>query len=128
MGLTTLAGSLFADAIVGAAGYSKFNNANSSIGVGDSATAFAGAQTDLQASTNKFRKPMDATYPQVASNAITWRATFGTADAVFAWQEWALFNTTSASGGQMLNRKVSSLGTKGAATWQMTVTVTLNIA
>lgn len=106
-----------------------FNNANSSIGVGDSTTAHAFSQTDLVAATNKFRKPMDATYPQVATNVITFRSTFATGDANFAWQEWGVFNTTSASGGTMMNRKVESLGTKTSAqSWQFTVTITLAVA
>ena len=41
-----------------------FNNGNAYIGVGDSTTAAAATQTDLQAATNKLRKAMDATYPQ----------------------------------------------------------------
>lgn len=102
---------------------SLFNNANTYIGVGDSATAFAAGQTDLQASTNKFRKIMDATYPQVAANVSTYRATFGTSEANFAWQEWGVFNASS--GGTMLSRKVESLGTKTSAQqWVFTVTLT----
>ena len=103
-----------------------FTNATSYIGVGDSTTAFANTQTDLQAATNKLRKAMDATYPQVAANVITFRSTFATTDANFAWQEWGVFNASSA--GTMLNRKVESLGTKTSAqSWQMTVTVTLSV-
>lgn len=107
-----------------------FNNGNAYIGVGDSTTTAAATQTDLQASTNKLRKAMDATYPThtdgVVSGAatITFRATFGTSDANFAWQEWAIFN--GSSGGRMLNRKVESWGTKVAGTsWTFTVTITL---
>ena len=55
---------------------------------------------------------------------MTWRATFGTSDANWAWQEWGVFNAAAA--GTMLNRKVTSLGTKtSAATWQLTVSVTV---
>lgn len=109
------------------AGGTAFNNANSYIGVGDSTTAFAAAQTDLQAATNKFRKAMDATYPQVAANVLTYRSTFGTSEANFAWQEWGVFNASSA--GTMMNRKVESLGTKTSSqTWQLTVTITLAVA
>jgi len=104
-----------------------FNNASSYIGVGDSTTAFSAAHTDLQAATNKLRKAMDATYPQVATNVITFRSTFATSDANFAWQEWGVFNASSA--GTMMNRKVESLGTKTSAqTWQFTVTITLAVA
>jgi hypothetical protein len=70
---------------------------------------------------------MDATYPQVSTNVITFRSTFATGDANFAWQEWGVFNASSA--GTMLNRKVESLGTKTSAqTWQFTVTITLGVA
>lgn len=101
-----------------------FNNANARIGVGDSTTAFAKTQTDLQASTNKLRKAMDTSYPSRTNAVITFRSTFGTSEANFAWQEWAVFN--AASSGDMLNRKVESLGTKTSAqSWQFTVDITV---
>ena len=104
-----------------------FSNANATIGVGDSTTAYAATQTDLQAATNKLRKAMDASFPTVATNILTFRATFGTAEANWAWQEWAVFNASAA--GTMLNRKVESLGTKTAAqSWQITATITLGIS
>lgn len=109
------------------AGVTAFNNANAYIGVGDSSTAFAAGQTDLQAATNKLRKAMDATYPSGAANVITFRSTFGTSDANFAWNEWGTFNASS--GSTMLNRKVESLGTKtNTQTWQFTVTLTVTTA
>lgn len=108
-----------------------FNNAQAAIGVGDSATAEAATQTDLQAATNKLRKAMDATYPQhtdgTSSGAasITFKSTFGSTDANWAWAEWAVFNSATAATGRMLNRKVAANGTKGAgATWVATVTLT----
>ena len=102
----------------------NFDNSNSYIGVGDSSTAFSASHTDLQAASNKLRKAMDATYPQVSTNVLTFRSTFSTSDANFAWQEWAVFNASSS--GTMLNRKVESLGTKPSSqTWQFTVTLTL---
>ena len=111
---------------IGAA-VTDFNNANTYLGVGDSATAFAAGQVDLQAATNKLRKAMDATYPSGAANVITFRSTFGTGDANWAWNEWGTFN--GASGGTMLNRKVESLGTKtNTQTWQFTTTLTFTTA
>ena len=106
-----------------------FNNANAYIGVGSSVTAAADTQTDLQATPT--RKAMDATYPQhtdttgtAGSKSIIFRSTFATGDANIAWQEWGLFNASTA--GRMLNRKVESLGTKtSAATWVLTITLTL---
>lgn len=117
---------LIASLVTGGAG-TVFSNANTYFGVGDSTTAFAATQTDLQAASNKLRKAMDATYPQVAANVITVRATFGTTDANFAWQEWGVFNASTA--GTMFNRKVESLGTKTSAqTIQITGTLTLGIS
>lgn len=111
---------------IGAA-VTAFNNANAHIGVGDSSTAFSAAHTDLQAGANKFRKAMDSTYPSGGSNVITFRSTFATGDANFAWNEWGVFNASSA--GTMLSRKVESLGTKTSSqSWQFTVTLTFTTA
>ena len=118
--LLTTAGAAALLTLLSGGGGSAFNNANSYLGVGDSTTAAAVGQTDLQAATNKLRKAMDSGYPQVSAATVTWRATFGTSDANWAWQEWGVFNAAAA--GTMLNRKVTSLGTKtSAATWQLTV-------
>lgn len=109
-----------------------FSNARAAIGVGDSTTAPVATQNDLVAVTNKIRVAMDATYPlhtdATTSGAatITFRSTFDTSTANFAWQEWGVFNSSTAATGRMLNRKVESLGTKpGTQTWQFTATVTL---
>ena len=103
----------------------EFDNSNAHLGVGDSTTAFAKSQTDLQAASNKLRKAMNATYPTRATNVVTFQATFGTAEANFAWQEWGVFNASSA--GDMLSRKVESLGTKTSAqSWQLEVDITVN--
>jgi hypothetical protein len=125
MPLTQAGRDIFAQAVV-ADGDTPFNNANAHLGVGDSNTAFSDAQTDLQAASNKVRKAMDATYPTRATNVLTFRATFGTGEANFAWQEWAVFNASSS--GTMLSRKVESLGTKTSAqSWELTAEVTVAI-
>lgn len=124
MALTTAGATHLAQAAI-AGSVTAFDNAHAYIGVGDSTTAFATSQTDLQAATNKLRKAMDATYPSGGSNVLTFRSTFATTDANFAWQEWGVFNASSA--GTMLSRKVESLGTKTSAqTWVMTVTLTFS--
>lgn len=97
------------------------------LAVGDSSTAFAATQTDLQASTNKLRKAMDSGYPQRSSGTISFRTTYTTSEANWAWAEWGIFD--AASSGIMYGRKVESLGTKTSAqTWQMTATVTVAAA
>ena len=126
MPITDAGRNAMVQATVGAGG-TAFNNANAYIGVGDSTTAFNASQTDLVAASNKTRKAQDATYPQGSSNVLTFRSTFATGDANYAWQEWGVFNASS--GGTMLNRKVESLGTKTSAqTWQFTVTLTVTTA
>lgn len=114
---------------------SAFDNTNAAIGVGDSTTANPSPLTsnDMLAATNKLRKGMDATYPQQtdstgtdSSRTVTFRSTFASADANWAWNEWGVFNSATAGAGRMLNRKVESLGTKVAgATWQLTITLTM---
>ncbi len=112
-----------------AAAATPFNNANSYLGVGDSTTAFAASQTDLIASTNRLRKAMDATYPSGASNVITFRSTFATGDANFAWNEWGVFNNSTFGSGTMLSRKQEALGTKlSSQTWQLTAVLTFTTA
>lgn len=109
-----------------------FSNVNAAIGVGDSSTAAAAGQTDLQAVTNKLRKGMDATYPThtdgvvVGAASIIWQASFTGAEANWVWNEWGVFNSASAGTGRMLNRKVEagSLGTKVTGTWQARATLT----
>lgn len=117
-----------------------FNNANAHISVGDSSTAAADTQTELQAATNRVRKPMDATYPQhtdstgtAGAKSIVFRSTFATTDANFAWNEWGVFNGPGTggpptTGARMLQRVAGAalLGTKtSAATWVLTVTLSL---
>jgi hypothetical protein len=110
-----------------------FNNANAHIGVGNGNSPATADQNDLQASVgtaNQLRKGMDATYPahsdgtNAAAGTVTFRSTFGTADANFTWYEWGIFN--GASGGRMLNRKNENLGSKtSASTWTFSVSLSL---
>ena len=118
------------DRLIGANNVTAFDNTNAYLGVGDSASAAAATQTDLQG-TNTNRQSMAAGYPAhtdgtgSGAESLQFQAVFGTADANFAWQEWGLFNAASA--GRMLNRKVASLGTKTSAdSWRLTVTLSLS--
>lgn len=96
------------------------------LGVGEGSTAFSAGQTDL-VGPQKLRKTMDGGYPSRNSGTITFRSTFGTSDANWAWAEWGIFDAPSA--GTMYGRKVESLGTKTIAqTWQLTTTITMAAA
>jgi len=108
-----------------------FNASNSWIGVGDSSTAAAASQTDLQASTNRLRKavstgPTHTDGTTSGSASCVWVSVFATTDANFAWNEWGLFNNSTFGSGRMLNRGVISAGTKTSAqTWTATATLSL---
>jgi len=126
MGLTNVGRNFIAQALINDSTPTFFTNANAHIGVGDNNTAFAVAQTDLVAATNKFRKAMEATFPTISDNALNFKSSYGTDDANFQWREWAVFN--AATDGVMLNRKVEDLGTKINGTWVLTVTLTVATA
>ena len=109
-----------------------FDNTHCRLGVGDSSTAVAASQTDLQAAagaTHRQFKMMDATYPSRSDQTMTFKATFASGEAQFAWNEWCIDQGTADGTtvtAPMLNRKVPSggLGTKGAVSWVLTVAIT----
>jgi hypothetical protein len=110
------------DLIVGDSA-NHFNNAGTQIGVGDSNTAVSPSQTDLQAATNKTYKGMESGYPTSTTQKVTFKSSFGSGDANYAWNEWVVKQSTSA---KCLNRKAESLGTKSGGTWTLEVNITLS--
>lgn len=130
--LTTVGIARLGDLLIGAGGQA-YTNAVTRLGVGTSATAATIADTDLNGvvTTNRYWMSMDATYPSRAASVITFKATYGTAVANFAWAEWGIDPGTTAGTGAvvapLLNHKVTSLGTKASgATWVFTVTITIS--
>jgi hypothetical protein len=118
--------------LIGGTDVAAFSQANAYLGVGDSTTAAAAAQTDLQASSNKSRMPMEDGYPTHTDGTSTaspliFRAVWADADATFVWNEWAIFN--AGSGGRMLNRKVQSFNSGVAKpstqSWRLQTTVSV---
>jgi hypothetical protein len=134
--LLTTAGLTRLMSLLNGAGGQALTNTATRIGVGNSSTAATIADTDLGASagsTNRFFMTMDATYPSVASNVLTAKATFGSSDGNFVWNEWALdIGTPTVTSGTTVgttffNHKIASLGTKvSPAVWGFTVTVTIS--
>lgn len=95
--------------------------------VGISTATHSTANTWMQSTSTMMA--MDSGYPQRATNVCTFRATFSTAQANFAWNEWGIWNATSTGDAtaSLLNRKVEdpSLGTKTSAqSWQITADIT----
>jgi len=128
MPLTTAGRNHFAKTLTNQSGVLFFDNANATIGIGDDTTAFSTSQTNLQAGTNKVRSGMDTGFPSVTDNVMTFRATFGTAEANFDWNEWGVFNHITDGAGVMLQRKVEPLGTKtNAQSWEITVDIEIQI-
>jgi len=106
-----------------------YSNTGAYFVVGDSTSAHAGSQTWMQG--NSTMMSMDATYPQRATNVLTFKATFSTAMANFAggWREWGMWNatTTGDANGKLLNRAVDTgLGIKTSSQiWQVTADITI---
>ena len=114
------------DVICGLGSPTIWDNSNARLGVGDSNVAADPSQTGLQAASNKTYKAMDATYPQRSDQTAEWRATFGSADANYAWEEYTVVNAASDTG-KNLNRKVSSKGTKSSGeTWTLSLQITFS--
>jgi hypothetical protein len=110
-----------------------WSNGNAFMGVGDSSTAEAATQTELQAATNRFYKAMNATYPSRVNQTVTFQSDFISTEANYVWNEWTISaSATTVSGGGFttgtinLNRKVSALGTKSTGTWTLTAQVTFS--
>lgn len=109
-----------------------FDATHCRIGVGNSSTAAAAAQTDLQAaagSSNRQFVLVDATYPQRSVQDLVVRATFPAGTGTFTWNE-AGIDVGTANGttivAPLLNRKVISAGAKGAGVaWVITGTATI---
>ena len=121
--LTDGGGDYILDRIIGAGAATVFNNANSRLCVGNGTTTPAAGDTDLSGAS-KLRKAMDATFPSRTSHTVTFKSTFATTDANFAWNEWGISN--SAAGAILMNHSLKSFGTKTSSdTWVLTVTVTV---
>ena len=112
--------------IAGIGAETAWNNANARLGVGDSNAAENATHTGLQAVTNKLWKAMDATYPQRTNQMCDWRATFGSADANYAWEEYTVVNAADDTG-KNLNRKIAAKGTKVAGeSWVLSLQITFS--
>lgn len=113
------------DLICGLGTPTQYSNANAEIGVGDSNTAEDAAHTGLQAGVNTLWQAMEAGYPSRTNQTVTFRSVFGSSDANYDWNEFAVRN--GAVAGVLLNRKVSAQGTKvSGQTWTIDLSITLS--
>lgn len=133
--LTTAGLTRLNNLLTGAGGQAATNTATR-LGVGNGAGTAAVGDTDLSASagsSNRYFQVMDATFPSVSSGVTTYKATYATGDANFAWNEYGIdIGTPTVSAGTtvaacLLNHKTSAgLGTKATGTWVLTVTITIS--
>ncbi len=115
---------------------SKYTTAAGRIGGGITNTAAAYGNTDLAAATGATNRQWEmlSSNPTVPGSTqhttgVVFAATFPTTDGNFAWAEFGIDQGTAAGTGAsvatMLNRGVSSPGTKTSAqTWNVSVTIT----
>lgn len=133
--LVTTAGWTRLCSLMIAGGGQAATNTSARLGAGDGAGTAAAGDTDLSASagsTHRWFQVMDATFPSASSNVLTFKATFGTADGNFAWNEFGIdIGTPTVSSGNtvaatLLNHKTSiAQGTKASGqTWAATATLT----
>lgn len=117
--------------LIGDTNLTAFGSGTARIKVGNGTAAAASGDTDL-AGGSTAEAAMDSGYPinpiPSPHTTVTWRATFGSSEANFAWEEVAVKNNSGAVSGsvRILNRKVQSFGTKvSGATWTMTLQITI---
>jgi len=117
--------------IAGTSITTKFSSSVGRIGTGDSNTAAAYTQTDLQASTNKYYQLVSGT-PVITTAStpptLVFSASFGTGVGNYSWQEFITDEGTTSTTGPVvatcLNRGVSNQGTKvSGQTWTATETI-----
>jgi hypothetical protein len=113
--------------LIGDTNLTAYTSGSAVIKVGNSTTAAASGDTDILGGSNA-ESAMDAGFPTVSITTATWKATYTSLVANFAWEEVAVKNAAGAvsQAVRILNRKVQSFGTKASgSTWTMTLTLTI---
>ena len=125
--LTTTGARFLARAAIGAGGTNLLNNANAYVGAGSSSTAKTNGDSNLLGGSQTW-VGMDGGFPTESAGVVVWRGTFGTSQGNHAWNEIGVANSaTGGAGGDLLFRRVTSLGTKGAGeTWVLEITATFS--
>jgi len=102
-----------------------YSNANAQIGVGDSAAAESPSDTTLTGPLIDY-VTMEASYPQLSAQTLTFRGVFDGSTANNAWNEFAVANGDPGTTGINMNRKVSSQGVKAnGQVWTLDLSITL---
>lgn len=106
-------------------GATQYDNTNANLIVGTGSGAASASDTEATF-TAGVKKAMEASFPTYGtSQKATWKSSYGSGDANQAWNEFGTLNAATA--GKLLNRKVSSQGTKTSGqTWELTLEITLS--
>jgi hypothetical protein len=127
---------ILAPALIGGS-YTPINTTDGCIGVGNGTTAAAATQTALQGSSCQW-VIVTSTSGTGSSQQLVVQGSFGSSYGNFAWQEICAASTTSPGSlpstgttppatAHILNRLVSSMGTKASGTtWTATLTITFS--
>lgn len=104
------------------------------LGVGDGVGTAAVGDTDLSAAAGATHRQfviMDGSFPSVAGAVLSLQATFTSALANFAWNEWGIdigaatvVNGTTVNACLFDHKTSVALGTKSTGSWVLAVTVT----
>jgi hypothetical protein len=108
--------------------FTPYGSGTAQLRVGNGSTAAASGDTDLSGGSLDV-SAMDAGFPTVSVTTATWRATYGSSQANFVWNEVAVQNQSGSVGSftRILNHKVQNFGTKASgSTWTLTLTVTIS--
>ena len=109
--------------------YTALSNANAKVGIGDSSTAAAKGQTDLQAGSNKTYLGMDATFPQRTDATLTFKVTAGTTDANYVWNEFLICDGSPGTAWIRFVQQVNGGTAKTSSqTWVLQITVVVGRA
>jgi hypothetical protein len=134
--LLTTAGLTRLMSLLNGAGGQAMTNTATRLGTGNGVGTAAVGDTDMSASAgsaNRWFQIMDATFPSVATNVLTAKSTFASADGNYVWNEWGLdigtptVSSSAVVSAVLANHKTSAaLGTKASgSSWALTATITI---
>ena len=106
-------------------GGTALSNANAHLGVGNGTGTATAGDTDLSGASKTRKAMRTGSFPSVpAAAAVQFSSDFLTGEANYAWNEWGIFDASTA--GMMFNHKYETLGTKSSGTWTLTVTISIS--
>jgi hypothetical protein len=135
--LLTTAGLTRLMTLLNGAGGQAMTNTATRLVTGNGVGTAAVGDTDVSAaagSANRWFQIMDATFPSAATNVLTLKSTFASADGNYTWNEWGsdigtpTVSSSAVVGATLVNHKTSAaLGTKASgSSWALTATITIS--